>query len=68
MEFTIEPNSKLDKGEGDRLWAQQFVDLIRKILHEVEQQLQKAQQKYKERHDKHCVQGNSKKVTLFGCT
>ncbi|KAJ6907574.1 hypothetical protein NC651_018101 [Populus alba x Populus x berolinensis] len=29
-----------------------------KIHHEVEQQLQKAQQKYKERHDRHHIQGN----------
>jgi hypothetical protein len=58
LEFTIESNSALDKGEGERLRAQRFVDQIRKIHSEVEQQLTKAQQKYKERHDRHRVQGH----------
>jgi hypothetical protein len=67
LEFTIESTSQLEKGEGDRIRAQRFVDQIRKIHHEVEQQLQKAQQKYKECHDRHRIQSNFKKVTLFGC-
>ncbi|KAJ6916332.1 hypothetical protein NC652_018894 [Populus alba x Populus x berolinensis] len=58
LEFTIESTSQLEKGEGDRIRAQRFVDQIRKIHHKVEQQLQKAQQKYKERHDRHHKQGN----------
>ncbi|KAA8535891.1 hypothetical protein F0562_030894 [Nyssa sinensis] len=58
MEFTVEPIDLARKGENDKLRAQKFVERIRKVHQEVEQQLIRAQQKYKMRHDKHRIQGN----------
>ncbi|KAA8538962.1 hypothetical protein F0562_025654 [Nyssa sinensis] len=56
--FTVEPTDLARKGKNYKLRAQKFVERIRKIHQEVEQQLIRAQQKYKMRHDKHRIQGN----------
>ncbi|KAA8521664.1 hypothetical protein F0562_012346 [Nyssa sinensis] len=58
MEFTVEPTDLARKCENDKLRAQKFVERIRKVHQEMEQQLIRAQQKYKMRHDKHRIQGN----------
>ncbi|GKC77824.1 hypothetical protein Tco_1128598 [Tanacetum coccineum] len=58
MEFTIESTPRNDREEREEVKAQKFLDKIRKIHKEVEGQLHRSQQKYKERHDRHQIRGN----------
>ncbi|GJR27666.1 transposable element [Tanacetum coccineum] len=58
MEFTIDSTQVTHKEERYEVKVQRFVDSIRKIHEEVDKQLRRSQQKYKERHDQHQVQGN----------
>lgn len=51
MEFTPESMDSLGKGESDKVRAQKYIDRIQRVHQEVEQQLIKAQHKYKARHD-----------------
>lgn len=53
LTFTIESGQLEGKEEEDKARAQRFLKRIAKVHKEVEAQLQKSQQKYKARHNRH---------------
>ncbi|KAM1724678.1 hypothetical protein ACFX11_023101 [Malus domestica] len=55
MTFSLDDKQK-GKEEEDRLKAQRLLESVSKVHKEVEEQLQKSQQRYRARHDKHRLQ------------
>ncbi|GJX96113.1 transposon ty3-G gag-pol polyprotein [Tanacetum coccineum] len=58
LEFTTDSMLAPSNEVGEAGKAQRFINNIRKLHHEVEKQLRRSQQKYKECHDRHRVKGN----------
>ncbi|KAM1527565.1 hypothetical protein TB2_016614 [Malus domestica] len=55
MVFSVSDNVLSGKEEEEHVRAQRFLERVSKIHKEVEAQLQRSQQRYKNRHDKHRV-------------
>ncbi|GJT18490.1 transposon ty3-I gag-pol polyprotein [Tanacetum coccineum] len=56
-EFTSDSLLTPSNEVGEAGKAQRFINNIKKLHHQVEEQLRRSQQKYKERHDRHRVEG-----------
>ncbi|GJQ90219.1 reverse mRNAase [Tanacetum coccineum] len=57
LEFTSDSLLTPSNEVGEARKAQRFINNIKKLHHQVEEQLRRSQQKYKERHDRHRVEG-----------
>ncbi|GJR36291.1 transposon ty3-I gag-pol polyprotein [Tanacetum coccineum] len=57
LEFTSDSLLTPSNEVGEVREAQRFINNIKKLHHQVEEQLRRSQQKYKERHDCHRVEG-----------
>ncbi|GKE68094.1 hypothetical protein Tco_1526166 [Tanacetum coccineum] len=57
LEFTSDSLLTPSNEVGEAGKAQRFINNIKKLHHQVEEQLRRSQQKYKERHDRYRVEG-----------